>query len=86
MLESIPGWIFIVGVVCLISTIAYTSQLFIILPALEWSYAESVKLLLPFNLLVLMVFYNYYLACATDPGRIPDGWVCLSRKTLRLPD
>lgn len=75
MLERIPGWIFVVGVSLLIATIAYSSQLFIFLPALGGWNAESLKLLGPFNVLVLLVYYNYFLACSTDPGRVPVGWV-----------
>lgn len=75
MLESIPGWVFITGVSLLIATIAYSSQLFILLPAMEWWSPTAAKLLIPFNLLVLMVYYNYYLACTTDPGKVPNGWV-----------
>lgn len=77
MLESIPGWVFITGVSLLIATIAYSSQLFILLPAMEWWSPTAAKLLIPFNLLVLMVYYNYYLACTTDPGKVPTGWVSI---------
>lgn len=73
MLESIPGKIFVVGVVCLICFIAYSSQLCIFIPAYETS--DSILLLVPFNILVLFVFYNYYLAVTTDPGKIPTNWV-----------
>ncbi|RCH88439.1 Palmitoyltransferase [Rhizopus azygosporus] len=72
MLESIPGKIFVVGVVCLICFIAYSSQLCIFIPAYETS--DSILLLVPFNILVLFVFYNYYLAVTTDPGKIPTNW------------
>lgn len=75
MLESIPGKVFVVGVVLLISFIAYSSQLVLFLPAYEWWTIESAKLLIPLNLLVIMVFYNYYLAVTTDPGKIPVDWV-----------
>lgn len=82
MLESIPGWVFITGVSLLIATIAYSSQLFILLPAMEWWSPTAAKLLIPFNLLVLMVYYNYYLACTTDPGRVPSGWVSTIDSTI----
>lgn len=75
MLESIPGKVFIVGVVLLIAFISYSSQLVLFLPAYDWWTAESAKLLIPLNILVVMVFYNYYLAVTTDPGKIPDYWV-----------
>lgn len=75
MLEFIPGKVFVVGVIILISFIAYSSQLFIFLPAYKWLTLDSVLLLLPLNALVAMVFYNYYLAVTTDPGKIPAYWV-----------
>ncbi|KAI9323516.1 DHHC palmitoyltransferase-domain-containing protein [Dichotomocladium elegans] len=74
MLENIPGRVFVVGVSILIATIAYSSQLFIILPAMEWWSVQSAIALIPFNILVLMLYYNYYLACVTDPGKVPAGW------------
>lgn len=77
MLESIPGKVFVVGVLLLISFIAYSSQLVLFLPAYGWWTSESAILLLPLNALVAMVFYNYYLAVTTDPGKIPTGWVSL---------
>ncbi|KAG1169709.1 hypothetical protein G6F70_008178 [Rhizopus microsporus] len=81
MLESIPGKVFVVGVVCLICFIAYSSQLCIFIPVYETS--ESILLLVPFNILVLFVFYNYYLAVTTDPGKIPTNWL---QKALQVQD
>ncbi|KAI9497693.1 DHHC palmitoyltransferase-domain-containing protein, partial [Zychaea mexicana] len=74
MLDSIPGRVFVVGVSLLIATIAYSSQAFIFLPAMGWWSIKAAKSLIPFNLLVLMIYYNYYLACTTDPGPVPQGW------------
>lgn len=75
MLESIPGKVFVVGVVLLIAFIAYSSQLVLFIPAYGgWNYT-SLTMLLPLNLLVGMVFYNYYLSVTTDPGKIPVHWV-----------
>jgi hypothetical protein len=31
--------------------------------------------LVPFNVFVLLIFYNYYLAVTTDPGKVPPQWV-----------
>jgi hypothetical protein len=84
MLDSIPGKVFVVGVLLLISCIAYSSQIVIFLPAYGWWTMESLILLTPLNLLVAMVFYNYYLAVTTDPGKIPIGWVNNDKRT-RLP-
>ncbi|KAL7408816.1 DHHC palmitoyltransferase-domain-containing protein [Mrakia frigida] len=64
--------IFTIG---LISFIAYTSQIFVIWPwydrELSW---ELVALLGPFNVLVGMIFWSYYLCVTTEPGRVPDKW------------
>ncbi|KAI8876536.1 zf-DHHC-domain-containing protein [Backusella circina FSU 941] len=73
MFESIPGKVFVVGVLWLITTIAYSSQLIIFLPAYEWSFSGWLTLL-PLNLFVFMIYYNYYMAVMTDPGKIPGFW------------
>ncbi|KAK2461444.1 hypothetical protein APHAL10511_005907 [Amanita phalloides] len=69
------GRVFVALVLCLISFIAYSSQFFIIWPwyGSAWS-IDLLKLLLPFNVLVGMLLWNYYLCVATDPGRVPDNW------------
>jgi hypothetical protein len=77
MRVNISGRLFIGGVLLLISTIAYTSQIFVFYEPLGgWSWSTA-KVLVPLNILVAMVYYNYYLACATDPGRVPTDWVSL---------
>ncbi|THH06676.1 hypothetical protein EW145_g3922 [Phellinidium pouzarii] len=59
----------------LIAFIAYSSQIFVI-----WPWYGSVlsidllKLLIPFNALVGMIFWNYFLTVFTDPGRVPRAW------------
>ncbi|KAL1697429.1 DHHC palmitoyltransferase-domain-containing protein [Schizophyllum commune] len=62
--------------VCLISFIAYTVQIFVIWP---WYgrvlSVELLQLLLPFNFLVGVLFYNYAQCVLVDPGRVPRGWV-----------
>jgi hypothetical protein len=74
---DISGRFFIGGVLFLISTIAYPSQIFVFYAPLGgWAWSTA-KVLVPLNVLVAMVFYNYYLSCATDPGRIPTDWVSL---------
>ncbi|KAH8835526.1 zf-DHHC-domain-containing protein [Flagelloscypha sp. PMI_526] len=72
------GWIgrVIIGfVLCLISFIAYSSQIFIIWP---WYGSvlslELLVLLVPFNLLVGMLLWNYYLCVVSDPGSVPTHW------------
>ncbi|KAG0747896.1 hypothetical protein G6F57_001720 [Rhizopus arrhizus] len=73
MLEFIPGKVFVVTVVSLIFFIGYSSQFCILLPNYEVN--ETIYLLGPLNILILLVFYNYYLAVVTDPGKIPAHWV-----------
>ncbi|KAJ7897198.1 zf-DHHC-domain-containing protein [Mycena olivaceomarginata] len=62
-------------VLLLISFIAYSSQIFVIWPwyGREIS-VQLLTLLVPFNLLVAMLFWNYFLCVTTDPGRVPDTW------------
>ncbi|KAF9055877.1 palmitoyltransferase PFA4 [Panaeolus papilionaceus] len=63
-------------VLLLICFIAYSSQIFIIWPwyGTEWS-IELLTLLVPFNFLVGMLFWNYFLCVNLDPGAVPEGWV-----------
>ncbi|KAI6153872.1 DHHC palmitoyltransferase-domain-containing protein [Pisolithus tinctorius] len=52
-----------------------TSQVFIVWPwyGHMWT-AELIFLLLPFNVVSVMLLWNYYLCIVTDPGRVPDSW------------
>ncbi|KAI0297589.1 DHHC palmitoyltransferase-domain-containing protein [Multifurca ochricompacta] len=63
---------FTTGLICFIS---YTPQIFIIWPwyGRELS-VELLTLLVPFNILVGILLYNYYLCVTTDPGGVPHGW------------
>lgn len=81
---DISGRFFIGGVLVLISTIAYPSQIFVFYgPLGGWTWSTA-KVLVPLNILVAMVFYNYYLSCSTDPGRIPSDWVSLRENVKYL--
>ncbi|GAA5951325.1 hypothetical protein JCM8115_005119 [Rhodotorula mucilaginosa] len=66
----------VAGTVLLISFIGFSSQIFVVLPAVRYRYSdpELLRILLPFNLLLASVFYNYALVVRTDPGRVPKGW------------
>ncbi|KAK0456084.1 palmitoyltransferase PFA4 [Armillaria borealis] len=60
---------------CLICFIAYSSQIFVIWPWYGRALSvDLICLLLPFNLLVGMLLWNYFLSVFTDPGGVPDGW------------
>ncbi|KAI6047901.1 DHHC palmitoyltransferase-domain-containing protein [Pisolithus marmoratus] len=52
-----------------------TSQFFIVWPwyGRMWT-AELICLLLPFNVVFVMLLWNYYLCIVTDPGGVPDYW------------
>ncbi|TFK26647.1 palmitoyltransferase PFA4 [Coprinopsis marcescibilis] len=74
-MHYILGRIAVGGVLCLISFIAYSAQLFVIWPwyGREWS-IELLVLLIPFNISVGILFYNYFLCITTAPGTVPQGW------------
>ncbi|KAF4573227.1 Palmitoyltransferase [Pleurotus pulmonarius] len=74
-MHPVLGRIIVNFVLCLICFIAYSSQIFIIWP---W-YGREVSvdlliLLVPFNILVGMLLWNYFLTVTTDPGGVPDNW------------
>ncbi|KAH8110616.1 zf-DHHC-domain-containing protein [Phellopilus nigrolimitatus] len=70
------GRIWVGFTVSLIAFIAYSSQIFIIWP---WYgrvlTVDLLTLLLPFNFLVGLLFWNYFLTVSTDPGRVPKSWM-----------
>ncbi|GAA5841627.1 hypothetical protein JCM5353_002753 [Sporobolomyces roseus] len=70
------GKIWVSGTVLLISFIGFTSQLFVILPSYHYIYTDPslLKLLVPFNILLGLLYTNYYLTVKTNPGRVPKSW------------
>ncbi|KAI8099607.1 zf-DHHC-domain-containing protein [Halteromyces radiatus] len=75
MLETINGQYIVLGVCCLIGTLALTTQWFVLVPSLGgWSSPQTLKSLGPLNLGILVLSYYYYLAIVTDPGKVPEGW------------
>ncbi|ORX47477.1 zf-DHHC-domain-containing protein [Hesseltinella vesiculosa] len=73
-MDAIPGKVFVVGVTLLITVIAYSSQYFIFIPALKEAEFDTWKILIPLNVVVLLIYWNYYLAVTTDPGKVPSQW------------
>ncbi|SPO44060.1 related to PFA4 - Palmitoyltransferase [Moesziomyces antarcticus] len=74
-------WTEIIWVTCTLSLIAilgYSSQLCIMLPYYtktpSFSPQALAAVLVPFNLGLLGIFYNYYLCVTTDPGSVPLGY------------
>ncbi|RKP13996.1 DHHC palmitoyltransferase-domain-containing protein [Piptocephalis cylindrospora] len=66
----------VVGLVCLlIAFIQLTSQYYVLVPAYGgFGSAETWRKLVPFNVFVGLIWWHYYLACNTDPGRVPKEW------------
>ncbi|KAI0067973.1 zf-DHHC-domain-containing protein [Artomyces pyxidatus] len=59
----------------LISFISYSSQIFIIWPWYGREVSiELLTLLVPFNVLVGLLLWNYWLCVLTDPGGVPNNW------------
>jgi len=68
------GVVRVSGTLALISFLGYSSQLLVVIPTKELD-SSLLKLLLPFNILLALLYYNYYLTIHTDPGAVPKGWV-----------
>ncbi|WVR05338.1 hypothetical protein IAU60_002352 [Kwoniella sp. DSM 27419] len=63
------------GTLLLISFISFSSQIFVVWPWYGRTLSvDLLKLLVPFNCLVFMVFWNYRLCVITPPGSVPQGW------------
>ncbi|PWN54162.1 hypothetical protein IE53DRAFT_383298 [Violaceomyces palustris] len=62
----------------LITVLCFTSQIFIIWPyfstTASFTLRQLLTLLIPFNLGVFMIYYNYFLCVKTHPGSVPKGW------------
>ncbi|KAL7285081.1 hypothetical protein ACG7TL_000173 [Trametes sanguinea] len=71
----LTGRLFVFFTTCLIAFIAYSSQIFIIWPWYGRVFSlELLELLLPFNILVALLLWNYALCVNTDPGGVPPHW------------
>ncbi|KAL0951596.1 hypothetical protein HGRIS_008275 [Hohenbuehelia grisea] len=74
-MHPILGRLIVNFVLCLISFLAYSSQIFIIWPWYGGVVSvELLNLLVPFNVLVAMLLWNYFLCVTTDPGQVPPNW------------
>ncbi|CEG72880.1 hypothetical protein RMATCC62417_08362 [Rhizopus microsporus] len=72
---SIPEKLIVTFVVILITYLQTTTSFVILGPALGgWTSLHAQKILLPLNIFIISIYYNYYLACKTDPGHVPQGW------------
>ncbi|KAM0755032.1 zf-DHHC-domain-containing protein [Meredithblackwellia eburnea MCA 4105] len=71
----LKGRIWVGATTTLISFLWITPQIWIIAPAYEWRLdRELAQILIPFNFLLILLLYNYYLCVLTDPGEVPKEW------------
>lgn len=76
ILEAIPEKLIVAFVTILITYLQTTANFYILGPALGgWTSFRAQKILLPMNVFLVSLYVNYYLACTTDPGHTPEGWV-----------
>ncbi|KAK4051867.1 Palmitoyltransferase [Microbotryomycetes sp. JL201] len=69
------GRLWVGATLSLISFIGFTSQVWVVWPSFEHRLSrELLRVLVPFNALLALVYYNYALCIVTDPGRVPAGW------------
>ncbi|PWN32432.1 zf-DHHC-domain-containing protein [Meira miltonrushii] len=74
------AWVF--GTVCLITFLVFSLQITIIIPHFlyqlplrrEDAIWKLCKVLVPFNIGALGIYWNYYNCVSMDPGGIPKGW------------
>lgn len=73
-------WVF--GTICLITFLVFSLQITIIIPHFlyhlplrrEDAILKLCKILVPFNIGALGIYWNYYNCVSMDPGGIPKGW------------
>ncbi|KAI8323993.1 zf-DHHC-domain-containing protein, partial [Martensiomyces pterosporus] len=68
------GKLYVWGVSLLIGFIGYTSQIFVFWDFLGGASLKTLAVLALFNLLLHLLYYNYYLAVTVPPGHVPIGW------------
>ncbi|KAI8376612.1 DHHC palmitoyltransferase-domain-containing protein [Choanephora cucurbitarum] len=73
--KSIKGPLTVLLVVIVIIFICSTSQIFVLWPFFGLNSVHSKVILATLNFFVFMIFVNYYLTCATNPGIVPQRWL-----------
>ncbi|KAJ2078181.1 Palmitoyltransferase [Coemansia sp. RSA 988] len=66
--------LYVWGVSLLIGFIGYSSQIFVFWGYLGGTGARGLVILGVFNVLLHLLYYNYYLAVTVEPGHVPLGW------------
>jgi palmitoyltransferase len=76
ILEAIPEKLIVAFVTTFITYLQISTNFYILGPALGgWFTLRAQQILGPMNILLISLYVNYYLACTTDPGSTPEGWV-----------
>ncbi|SCV67858.1 BQ2448_5469 [Microbotryum intermedium] len=68
------GRIWVSCTTLLILFLGLSSQFYVIVPWPSLSSQGRWRTLLPFNVLLSLLLYNYYLCITVDPGRVPIDW------------
>ncbi|ORX94705.1 zf-DHHC-domain-containing protein [Basidiobolus meristosporus CBS 931.73] len=68
------GYLIVAGVSLLIAFLGISCQIFAVIPHYGGLNTTSISILIPFNILLFFLCWNYYLTCTTDPGMIPQNW------------
>lgn len=83
---NLKGAFTIIIVTASIVFIALTSQLFAIWSYLRTTYnlVQSICILIPLNICILMTLMHYFFTCFTNPGRTPTHYVSLYYSSCEL--
>ncbi|GAA5884559.1 hypothetical protein JCM6882_005299 [Rhodosporidiobolus microsporus] len=70
------GRVWVTGTLILISFLGFSSQICIVAPSFPGGFTDPgcLRLLVPFNVLLALLYYSYFLTVTTDPGQVPKGW------------
>ncbi|KAI8979273.1 DHHC palmitoyltransferase-domain-containing protein [Mycotypha africana] len=75
VLETIPEKYIVLFVTLFITFLQLTANFYILGPALGgWFSLRAQKVLSPLTISLVSLYVNYYLACKTSPGYVPEGW------------
>ncbi|CAO3634918.1 unnamed protein product [Cunninghamella blakesleeana] len=74
-LKEIKGQAIVFFVTCMITFLAYSSQIGVLWNFLGGATLKTAFILIPFNVFVIMIYINYALTCLTDPGSVPPNYI-----------
>ncbi|KAI9301457.1 DHHC palmitoyltransferase-domain-containing protein [Cunninghamella echinulata] len=74
-LKEIKGQAIVLFVTCMITFLAYSSQIGVLWTYLGGASLKTAFILIPLNVFVIMIYINYALTCLTDPGSVPPNYI-----------